>query len=62
MFELKFYQDRSIWKHKLKPNEVSKIDSDRVVDLIIYESHYVLLKKYVYFQVLIIVSLFEEDV
>ena len=45
VFELKFYQDQNQWKHKLIPIEVSKIDSDRIIDLAIYKNHYVLIKK-----------------
>ena len=37
IFELKFYQDQNQWKHKLKPIEISKIDSDRVIDLAIFK-------------------------
>ena len=32
-------------RHKLIPIEVSKNDSDRVIDLAIYKNHYVLIKK-----------------
>ena len=32
IFELNFYQDQNQWKHKLIPIEVSKNDSDRVID------------------------------
>ena len=35
IFELDFYQDQNKWRHKLIPNEVSKNDSDRVIDLLI---------------------------
>ena len=45
IFELIFYQDQNQWKHKLIPIEVSKSDSDRVIDLAIYKNHYVLFKK-----------------
>ena len=45
IFELKFYQDQNQWKHKLIPIEVSKNNSDRVIDLAIYKNHYVLNKK-----------------
>ena len=45
IFELNFYQDQNQWKHKLIPIEVSKNDSDRVIDLAIYKNHYVLIKK-----------------
>ena len=45
IFELNFYQVQNKWKHKLIPNEVSKNDSDRVIDLAIYKNHYVFIKK-----------------
>ena len=45
IFELNFYQDQNQWKHKLILIEVSKNDSDRVIDLAIYKNHYVLIKK-----------------
>ena len=45
IFSLNFYQDNDKWKHKLLPIEFSKSDSDRVIDLLIYENHYALIKK-----------------
>ena len=45
IFELNFYQYQNKWRHKLIPIEVSKNDSDRVIDLAIYKNHYVLIKK-----------------
>ena len=45
MFELNFYQDQNKWKHKLLSTEISKNNSDRVIDLAIYKNHYVLIKK-----------------
>ena len=45
IFELNFYQDEKQWKHKLIPIEVSKNESDRVIDLAIYKNLYVLIKK-----------------
>ena len=45
IFETNFYQDQNQWKHKLIPIEVSKNNSDRVIDLGIYKNHYVLIKK-----------------
>ena len=45
IIELNFYQDQYKWKHKLLPVEVNKNDSDRVVNLLIYKNHYVLIKK-----------------
>ena len=45
IFELSFYLDLYIWKHKLKPTETSKNNSDRIVDLLFYKNHYALIKK-----------------
>ena len=45
IFELNFYQDQNNWKQNLFPTEISKNDSDRVVDFSIYKNHYALLKK-----------------
>ena len=45
IFELNFYQDQNKWRHKLIPIEVSKNEKDRVIDLTIYKSHYVFIKK-----------------
>ena len=45
MFELNFHQAQNKWKHKLIPFKMSKNDSDRVVDLLFYKNHYVLIKK-----------------
>ena len=45
IFELNFYQDQNQWKHKLIPIEISKNNSDRVIDLAICKNHYVLIKK-----------------
>ena len=45
IFELVFYQEQNKWKHKLLPIEISKNNSDRVIDLAIYKNHYVLIKK-----------------
>ena len=45
IFELAFYQDQNKWKHKLIPIEITKNNSDRVIDLGIYKNHYVLNKK-----------------
>ena len=42
IFELNFYQDKDKWKHNLNPIEISKNDSDRVIDLLIYKNHYAL--------------------
>ena len=43
-FELVFYQDQNNWRHKIIPIEISKNDSDSVIDLAIYKNHYVLIK------------------
>ena len=45
IIELNFYQDQNQSKHNLLPIEVSKIDSDRVIDLLIYKNHYAFIKK-----------------
>ena len=44
-FELNFYQDRINWEHSLITTEISKIDSNGAVGLIIYKNHYALNKK-----------------
>ena len=44
-FELSFYQDENTVKQKFLTFEVVKIDSDKVVDLLIYEKNYVLIQK-----------------
>ena len=41
---MKFYPDQNKWRHKLLPIEVSKSESDRFIDLLIYKNHYVLIK------------------
>ena len=45
IFELNFYQDQNKWKHNLIPIEISKNETDRVVDLLIYKNHYALIKQ-----------------
>ena len=45
IYELNFYQDGDKWKHNLLPIEISKIESDKVIDLLIYKNHYALIKK-----------------
>ena len=45
IYELNFYQDGDKWKHNLLPIEISKNESDKVVDLLIYKNHYALIKK-----------------
>ena len=44
IFELIFYQDQNKWRHKLIPIEISKNESHRDIDLLIYENHYALKK------------------
>ena len=41
IYELGFDQN----KYKLIPIEISKNESDKVIDLLIYKNHYVLIKK-----------------
>ena len=45
IIELNIYQDQNKCRHKLIPIEVSKSDSDRIFDLIIYKFHWALIKK-----------------
>ena len=45
IFGLNFYQCQYKWRHKLIPIEVSKKDSDRDINLLIYKNHYALNKK-----------------
>ena len=45
IYELNFYQDGDKWKHNLIPIEISKNESDKVIDLLIYKNHYALIKK-----------------
>ena len=40
---MNFYQDENKWKHNLIPIEISKIESNRVVELFSYENHYALI-------------------
>ena len=49
IFELNYYLDQIEGKHKLFPIEVSRNETDRVVDLQIYRTHYVLIKKLIVF-------------
>ena len=49
ILELSFYRDQNAWKHKLIPIEVSKIDSDRFINSLIYKSHDILIKKVMFF-------------
>ena len=45
IYEFNFYQDGDKWKHNLIPMEISKNESDNVIDLLIYKNHYALIKK-----------------
>ena len=45
IFELIFYQDQKKRKCSLIPIEINNDESDRVVDLLIYENHYALKNK-----------------
>ena len=45
IYELNFYQDGDKCKHNLIPTEISKNESDKIIDLIIYKNHYALIKK-----------------
>ena len=49
IFEFNFYQDKGKWKHNLIPIEISKNESDKVVDLLVYKNHYDLIEKLMYF-------------
>ena len=44
IFELNFYRDQNQWRHKLFTIEISKNNSDRVIDLAIYKTQFVLIK------------------
>ena len=44
-YVLSFYQDGDKWKHNLIPIEISKNESNNVIDLLIYKNHYALIKK-----------------
>ena len=43
--EIIFYQGGDKWKHNLIPIEITKNESDKVVDFLIYKNHYALMKK-----------------
>ena len=45
IFEITFYRDPIKWKHKVITIEISKNESYRDIDSLIYKNHYVLLKK-----------------
>ena len=49
IFELNFHQKQNNWRHKIVPIEVSKNDSDRVIDLAIYRDHFILIKDLIVF-------------
>ena len=49
MFELDFYQDKNNWTHNLIPIEISEKNSDRVVDLLLYQTNRFSLKNYMHF-------------
>ena len=50
IYDLNFYQDFDKWKHNLIPIEISKNESDKIVDLLIYIKNIMLLSKnYMYF-------------
>ena len=44
IFEINFYQEHNNWRHNLIPIEISKYESDRIIDLAIYKNHYSLFK------------------
>ena len=45
IFELNFNQNKNKWTRNLLPIEISKNDSDRVIDLLIYKNHFALIRK-----------------
>ena len=45
IYELNFYQDGDNWQHNLIPIEISKNDSDTVIDLLFYKNHNALIMK-----------------
>ena len=45
ILELNFYQDGDHWQHNFIPIEISKNESDKDIDLLIYKNHYVLINK-----------------
>ena len=46
IFELIFYQDNDKKTHNLIPIEISKKESDKVIELLIYKNHFALIKKF----------------
>ena len=49
IIELYFYHDQYSWKRNLNPPEIIKYASDRLVDLLLYKKHYVLIKQFIVF-------------
>ena len=49
IYEINFYQDGDKGKHNLLPIEISKYESDNIIDLLIYKNHYALIKKLHFF-------------
>ena len=45
IYELNFYQDGHKRNNNIIPIEISKNESDKVIDLLIYKNHYALIKK-----------------
>ena len=45
IFDLGFYQDKNKWKHFLFLIEISKNESDKVIELLTFKNHYALNKK-----------------
>ena len=45
IFEKIFYQEQNKWRHNRIPTVISKNELDRVIDLLIYKNHYVLIGK-----------------
>ena len=45
IYELNLYQDGDKWQHNLIPIEISKNESDKDIDLLIYKKLYALIKK-----------------
>ena len=45
IFELNVYQDQNKWKHELITIEISKNESDKIIDFLFSINHYVLIKK-----------------
>ena len=46
---MNYHQDQSKWKHNMTFIEISKNDSDGVVDFLIFKNHYVLIEKLLVF-------------